>query len=295
MVKKILSPEVKNGGGVGVLKKIGSLFNIYLCVLVVVCVSGGCAPAKRIPLYALEEKESINVSGDYILTRNLDDLHKTYLVRKLKKPILIDADWDKPQWQDIEPLDIALHMGEKPQHFPDVQAKIAYDRDNIYVIFRVDDNYIKASALNHQTRVSSDSCVEFFFTPSDDISTGYMNLETNCLGKMLFRFQEKRGVGGVLVREEDIAGIEIAHSLPYDIITEEIQTPTVCTIEYRLPLAVVENYISVNRPSSGVKWRANLYKCADETSRPHWLTWSFIPSDRPQFHLPEYFGTLVFE
>lgn len=224
-----------------------------------------------------------------------EDLHKTYAVKRLVEPITIDADWNKPQWQDAEAIEIGLYMGQKPEHIPNVQAKIAYDDDNIFVIFKVEDNYIKALAENHQDRVCGDSCVEFFFTPSSDIADGYMNVETNCCGKILFRYQKQRDVGMVPVSLEDIDKIEIAHSLPGEKITEEIQTPTTWTIEYRLPYSIIEKYTEFVKPERGVMWWANLYKCADQTSKPHWLTWSLVDKPEPDFHRPEYFGTLVFE
>ena len=72
-------------------------------------------------------------------------------------------------------------MGEKPAHIPKTQAKLMYDSDALYIIFRVEDKYICAVA-RHQGNVCRDSCVEFFFTPSEDIETRYFNLETNCGG-----------------------------------------------------------------------------------------------------------------
>jgi len=50
----------------------------------------------------------------------------------------------------------------------------------------------------------------------------------------------------------------------------------------------------VHRPGPGVIWRANLYKCADLCSHPHWLTWSFVDRSQPDFHRKEFFGTLRF-
>ena len=209
--------------------------------------------------------------------------------------MVIDADWEKPQWQQIEPVRLGFYMGDEPEHIPGVEAKVAYDSDNIYVIFRVDDNYIKAVAENHQDPVCRDSCVEFFFTPNSDISTGYMNMETNCCGKILLFQQMERGVGLVKVAAEDLDKIEIAHSLPYEQILDEIQEPTVWTLEYRLPISMIEKYMPVEKPASGVEWKGNFYKCADKTSKPHWLTWSFVNMPKPDFHRPEFFGTLTFE
>ena len=76
----------------------------------------------------------------------------------------------------------------------------------------------------------------------------------------------------------------------------EIAEPTVWTLEYRIPFEVVEKYCpDATGPASGAAWKANLYKCGDATSHPHWLTWSYVGNPTPRFHMPEYFGTLKFE
>ena len=82
--------------------------------------------------------------------------------------------------------------GEQPVHFPRVQAKLAYDAAALYVIFQVADRYVRATAENYQDQVCEDSCVEFFFTPGEDISHGYFNLEVNCGGTVLFHHQKGR-------------------------------------------------------------------------------------------------------
>ena len=34
-----------------------------------------------------------------------------YIVKSVDKPITIDGNWDKPEWQEVEAASIALHMG----------------------------------------------------------------------------------------------------------------------------------------------------------------------------------------
>ena len=109
-----------------------------------------------------------------------------------------------------------------------------------------------------------------------------------------FYHQEKQGVNDVGIKMEDFANIEIAHSMP-EIVDPEITEPTTWTVEYRLPFSILKNYADVVMPASGETWRANFYKCADATSQPHWLTWAPVEFSRPNFHLPEFFGTLSFE
>ncbi|OXU15134.1 carbohydrate-binding family 9-like protein [Sedimentisphaera salicampi] len=219
---------------------------------------------------------------------------KSYLVKRIDEPLQIDANWDKSVWQDIKPLTLGFYMGEKPEYFPTVKAKLAYDNDNIYVIFKVDDKYVKAVAESYNEPVCLDSCVEFFFTPGERIADGYFNLETNCAGTILMYHQLERGVKAKPMSEAKLDQIEIAHSMP-GLVKEEIKTPITWTLEYRLPLSILESHSALTKPKSGAKWKANFYKCADNTSNPHWLTWSYVDKPQPDFHRPEYFGTLIFE
>ena len=215
-------------------------------------------------------------------------------VKKLETAPTIDASWDKAPWQGIQPELIGNFMGEKPQHLPKTEVKIAYDDTALYLIFRVEDQYVRAVAADHQRGVYRDSCVEFFFTTGTDVAQGYFNLEMNCGGRMLFSFQRAPEEGQVSIPKAEIGKIEIAHSLP-QIIDPEIEEPTTWTVEYRLPLSVLDSYCPVAKPAPGVTWRANFQKCADAVSHPHWLTWAVIDSPRPNFHLPQFFGTLEFE
>lgn len=204
--------------------------------------------------------------------------------------------WDDDRWSTVGPLELRQFMGDKPAHFPRVQAKVAYDDEAVYVAFHVDDRYVRAVAAEHQGAVYEDSCVEFFFTPGDDVSVGYFNLEMNCGGTMLLHFQRAKGKDRVAISADDLARISVVHDLP-KIVEPEIGEPTRWTVAYRLPFDLLEKYYSakVARPDAGVTWRANVYKCADATSHPHWLTWSPVDLPRPDFHRPEWFGTFVFE
>lgn len=214
-------------------------------------------------------------------------------VTKLASPPKIDANWDKSPWQSIQPELIGKYMGQKPEHIPGTQVKIAYDDTAVYVIFRVEDRYVRAAATSHQGNVCRDSCVEFFFSPGADAPGPYFNIEMNCGGTMLFHFQQAPGEGRIEIPESDRSQIETAHSLPR-IVDPEIEKPVTWTIEYRLPITILEKYCHVTRPAPGVTWRANFYKCADQTSHPHWLTWSSVDSPAPDFHLPQFFGVLEF-
>lgn len=214
-------------------------------------------------------------------------------VGRMKENATIDADWNKGAWKDVTPVTLEYYMGEEPAHQPKVQAKVAYDDQALYLIWKVEDRYVLAKRTKHQQDVYRDSCVEFFFTPGGDpAERGYFNLETNCAGVKLLGIH----VGGKdqKATAEDFASIVTASSLKGPIDTE-IGEPTTWTLEYRIPFSLLEKYGPIERPKPGVTWRANFYKCADETSHPHWLTWSPVTNAKPSFHLPKYFGVVAFE
>ena len=211
----------------------------------------------------------------------------------LAEPPVIDANWDKSSWRGVQAASIGNYMGDKPEHLPPTQVKIAYDERVLYVIFRVEDRYVRAVATGHQDSVYKDSCVEFFFAPGDDAPGDYFNLEVNCGGTMLFQFHQPARDEHIEIPQSACSRIEIAHSLP-SIIDPEIAEPVTWTVEYRLPLDILTPYCPITQPAPGVAWRVNFYKCADETSHPHWLTWSPADNPSPNFHLPEFFGIIEF-
>ena len=209
--------------------------------------------------------------------------------------LTIDADWDKPAWQDVPTLELKHYMGRRPEHFPRTQARLLYDDEAIYVTFRVEDRYVRAVTKQHQGNVYMDSCVEFFFIPEQDDASSYFNLEMNCGGTMLLHYQDQTREDPVEFTNQELVQIEVAHTQPR-IVDREITTPTVWCVEYRMPIVLLEKYYpNAARPVPGVRWRANFYKCADATSHPHWLTWAKVDNPQPNFHIPKFFGRLEFQ
>jgi hypothetical protein len=218
----------------------------------------------------------------------------SYRVRRMKDNPTIDADWNKAAWRGVTPVTLEYYMGEEPAHQPKVQVKAAYDDEFLYLIWKVEDRFVLARRTEHQQDVCRDSCVEFFFTPGGDPEErGYFNLETSCAGVKLFGAHVVGGKDEKFTAT-DFASILTANSLkgPID---PEIVEPTTWTLEYKIPLGLLERLARIERPEPGVTWRANFYKCADDASHPHWLTWSPVTNARPSFHLPKYFGILAFE
>lgn len=214
-------------------------------------------------------------------------------VPRARDPVAPGDLWDAPSWLGVPSIRLAHFMGEAPAHRPLTLVKLQYDADHLYVLFRVEDRFVRSIVTEYQGEVWTDSCVEFFFTPGTHLDDGYFNIEASCGGALLFTHRRDRNHDIVPVSETDARGLSIAHTLPPRI-DPEITDPVTWQLSYRLPWRLLGRYARVTTPAPGAVWRANFYKCADLSSHPHWLTWAPVDLPRPDFHQKEFFGTLEF-
>jgi hypothetical protein len=236
----------------------------------------------------------IIISNYSFSTGNGGQNDATYKVVMTKKPVKIDANWDKQVWKKVPAADIVNYMGKIPDFKPEAQVKMMYDKENIYLIFRVKDKNVRCITNKINGPVWQDSAVEFFFSPDTNLPLLYFNLETNCGGTPLLNYNVIPRRESKRLTEEEIKQVEMAHSLP-ELIDPEIKDPVTWTLEYKIPLSLLEKYSKVTRPEKGVEWRANFYKIAENSSNPHYITWSKIDKPKPDFHVPQAFGILKFE
>jgi hypothetical protein len=217
-----------------------------------------------------------------------------YKVCRLMNPICIDGDWEKPQWKSVEAIQLNFSMGSRPKFRPMVLIKMAYDPDNLYLIFKVEDQFVRCITQHYNGPVWEDSCVEFFFSADQGSFEKYFNLEINCGGTPLMYYNLIPRKDFKIVADEDLSNLKIAHSMP-KVVENEIIEPVRWTIECKIPVSLLSKYGKILNPSPGVIWKANFYKIADKTSNPHYLTWSLVEQVIPDFHLPEFFGKLIFQ
>ena len=65
--------------------------------------------------------------------------------------------------------------------------------------------------------------------------------------------------------------------------------------ELFVPLATVKAVWGKEDFASGDTIKANFYKCGDDMPQKHYLSWHPIRIEKPNFHRPDHFGTLIFE
>ena len=223
-----------------------------------------------------------------------------YLIRRATaKPRLI-GDFDAPEWSHAGVADIASFHPQSSEHRPRTEAKILHDDDGLCVIFRVRDRYVVCTRTENQSLTSKDSCVEVYLEPFPG-PKGYFNFEMNSGGAILLFYilDATRCNPGIfrhkhIVPQSLIDTMRIHHSLPKTL-DKEIAEPVEWTVEYFIPYSLMEHYVGKLPPAGErVAWRGNFHKCADESSHPHWASWSPI-GEALNFHVPSTFGTFRFD
>jgi len=230
-----------------------------------------------------------------------------YTIRRSPTPLgEPQADWDSAAWAGAETLSVALwpwapgtarHVEAHTAHLPKVEARLMWTADYLALMFRVEDRYVRAVAghpWNGTDSVCTDSCVEFFVSLVAG-SDAYLNCEVNPGGTMLIEAHDGIIPEGIGDEKPTIhSSIPMATTMPPNI-DPEIEDPTTWCVEYHLPNALFVKYFGPDAAIGGAGYRANFYKCADQTSHPHWGCWSPVETPQPSFHQPKYFRPLKFD
>ncbi len=213
-------------------------------------------------------------------------------VRKIKAevsdPESIDSilDTHKIGWESVD----ILNWKESYPYAPKVRVRIAHTGDALLLEFDVEEDCVAAACGEDNGEVWKDSCVEFFSMPGDDDEL-YYNLECNCIGKVRLGCGSVRH-GRTLAPKEVMASI-LRYSTLGDKPFEEEKGSREWKVMLWIPVKAF--WKSSLKDFSGETVRANFYKCGDNLSKPHYLTWSEIESPNPDFHRPDWFGSLFMD
>jgi hypothetical protein len=171
---------------------------------------------------------------------------------------------------------------------PEVRFNIAYSPREIFLKYYVDEKYLKAEMTETNQMVCEDSCVEFFVSPADDGI--YYNIEFNAIGTCLLGAGTGRA-DSTRVDPQIVSKIRRLASegnKPF----KEKAGRFVWTLTLAIPFGIFFRH-EISDPA-GRRFRANFYKCGDKLSVPHFVTWSPVGTQQPDYHQPPYFGELKF-
>jgi len=163
---------------------------------------------------------------------------------------------------------------------------IARSKSSLYIRYQVSGNCLRAENSKDQEPVWQDSCVEFFTkVPGDD---HYFNFEFNCIGTSLAARRLSRSESEYLSPEK------MSKVLRYPSLPRRPFCEMEGMFTWEITVVIPFEVIGVDADNIPEYITGNFYKCADATALPHYLSWSPIGTDKPDFHRPEYFGQLRF-
>ena len=173
---------------------------------------------------------------------------------------------------------------------PGVEFRIGHSGKAVQLEWTVSEQTVRALQGTPGGEVYEDSCVEFFFQPSPG-DPHYYNFEWNAIGKLCVswrtgRFDPEPAPSSVyeMVKAEASCG-----SVPF----AERPSDGPWTLKLEIPAEAL--WRSGLKSFSGLKARANFYKCGDGLTVPHFVTWSPVSTEKPDYHRPEFFGDIEFD
>ena len=205
-----------------------------------------------------------------------------------------------PQLDNMDMADVSnfLELNEEKHHIgcrnwvdkyhfqPLAAFTIAYSDKYIYVDFYVRGNNLRAVNHTNNSPVAEDSCVEFFLSIPE--SKEYWNFEFNCIGTVNASHRETRE------NPTRLTDCEIAQIKRYTSCGATPFEEKEGIHSWNLMIAIPFSLIGLDATNLPEFIKGNFYKCGSKTSTPHLLSWSPIEYPKPDFHRPEFFGTIEF-
>ena len=176
---------------------------------------------------------------------------------------------DRFPWESVDPK-------------PHVQFKIAHNKKAVSIQYDIWESELLARYSNHNDPVHKDSCVEFFIAFEGE--QNYYNFEFNFLGICHAAWGSDRH-NRQLFSSETIELIQIRTHINRAI--KEGLPPRNWQLSLMFALAVFS--FTKMETLKGRKATANFYKCGDDLSTPHFITWIPIQVEIPDFHLKSFF------
>ena len=197
---------------------------------------------------------------------------KTYTISKKTAPFA---------WENVPALGIDVPLWGTDTSVT-AQAQLCYDDKALYVRLSAVEDNIRAEETGPLGEPSDDSCLEFFFSP-DPEDARYFNVEFNPNGCVYLGFGSDRYNLLRLIPETQ------------SIFPEIQRTADGWELKYSIPYAFIRQFFPTFNPVSGGTMHANFYKCGDLKPQRHYLCWNRIEQEKPDYHLRQFFGTLIFE
>ena len=195
--------------------------------------------------------------------------------------------------------DVSLLMDTLPKHSIDNELwsefksncetsfSMAHCGSAILLKYYVNEDVIKSTMFKTNDPVHRDNCVEFFI--SFGAEKEYYNIEMNCLGICFMGY-------GVDRANREILPEAIINKIRRGVLIRSTEESAGTKFEWQITLVVPIEVFTYTKLTSfeQEKGLCNFFICGDDLPEPLFFSWNMIYNEKPDFHLPEFFGNMQF-
>jgi len=135
--------------------------------------------------------------------------------------------------------------------------------------------------MNDEDPVFQDSGLEAFFNFNPEVTTEYINFEMNANGALLSGF-------GVKPNRKRLHQLTDRHAL-----CEAKMEADFWKVFLHVPMELISEIYHIDALKKGDRFTCNFYKICEDPSIEHYASYAPIISEKPNFHLPEFFGEAI--
>lgn len=227
-------------------------------------------------------------------TMQKEPLLETYRCPYSETPIVVDGELNEPIWQKAKTLSLAI-----PASFDEpiskTAAKIAYDKDFLYVAFKAYDEDIWGMLTARDSPTCSEDVLEVFFK-TDPVKDPYFDFEINVLGTVYDAYEVKRHFAGGSSRwaRWNCAGLKVASKVK-GTINNLADKDEYWILEAAIPFAEIPT-LGGKSPAKGDNWLFSLARYDYSIYLPAGRELSACaPLSKPDFHWYEDWRKLLFD
>jgi len=192
-------------------------------------------------------------------------------------------------WAMVDTLEIRHYPWYKEGLKQPTYVKLAISNESLFIDVKAIDIHSSASHTCDNTSVYKDSCFEFFVTPKDSRTEGYINFEINCIGSIYLAFN--RNGKSFEATKEQLARVDIKTSLDKKIVKKPKADDQYWTIKIEIPLNLIKQLFLGDFSTN--KWCGNFYRCGGIDNQ--YATWNPVDGTWPDFHQTKCFGDLYIQ
>lgn len=211
-----------------------------------------------------------------------------YLCPKVATPPAIDGSLDDAIWQTVPPVRLVLTQTGQPTGKETI-IRMCWDDDNLYISYACEDEDVWSTYTQRDDPIYNEEVCEAFICPSCDLTSYFeINVSPRNVVFDALIFSPKHEKGKKTDVSWDCEGLRTAV-----VVDGTLDCRTDKDRAWYAQMSIPFKGLDRPTPKLGEQWRANLYRI--ERSPLELQAWSPTLCDPPNFHVPDRFGTIIFQ